>query len=187
MMTQTHLLMGAAFALPFRAKGLAPAALLGAALPDLPMYVFVVVARFMNWSRHDMWRDYYWRDELQIPMGWVNSIPVYAMILVLGLCIKRPWLWGFAGAALLHCISDLLLHHNDGHMHFYPFSTFRFESPVSYWDSRHHADWWRPIEMGMGLTFCVLLARRYRRWWQWGLVGLAGLSYVILPLMWFWH
>lgn len=187
MMTQTHLLMGSAAVLPFRGKGLAPAALLGAALPDLPMYVFVGIAGGMDWSRQEMWRDYYWRDGLQIPMGWVNSIPIFAALLVVGLVIKRPWVWGFALAALLHCIGDLLLHHDDGHMHFYPFTTFRFESLISYWDSRHHADWWRPIEIAMGLAFCVLLAIRYRGWWQRGLVAMAGLFYIILPMLWFWH
>ncbi len=187
MMTQTHLLMGSSLALRFKGRGLPLAALIGAALPDLPMYIFVVVARFQDWSRQEMWRDYYWRDGLQIPMGWVNSIPIFAAILVLGLALKRPWLWGFAAAALLHCFTDLALHHHDGHMHFYPFSDFRFVSPISYWDKRHHAGWWRPVEVAMGLIFSLLLMRHYKSWWLRGLLALAALSYVALPLLHFWH
>ena len=37
----------------------------------------------------------------------------------------------------LHCLGDLPLHNEDAHAHFFPFSTWHFRSPVSYWDPRH--------------------------------------------------
>ena len=43
-------------------------------------------------------------------------------------------------SVLFHSLADLPLHHDDGHRHFWPFSDFRFASPVSYWDPSHHGN-----------------------------------------------
>jgi hypothetical protein len=38
---------------------------------------------------------------------------------------------------LLHTVGDFLLHHTDAHRHFFPFSDWKFYSPISYWDPSH--------------------------------------------------
>lgn len=56
---------------------------------------------------------------------------------------SRGWgfgaLWFSAGAAL-HTLIDVLTHHADGPLLFFPLDwSVRFQSPVSYWNPAHHA------------------------------------------------
>ena len=64
------------------------------------------------------------------------------------------------GAALLHLLFDLPLHHDDGRAHFWPLTGWIFESPVSYWDVRHGAAWVAPIEALVGALAAITL------WWR---------------------
>ena len=57
---------------------------------------------------------------------------------------------------------DFLLHHNDGHRHFLPFSDFRFVSPVSYWDPRHYGGIVAPLEALLAVGACGWLLVRER-------------------------
>ncbi len=54
-------------------------------------------------------------------------------------------------SALVHMLCDLPVHHDDAHRHFLPLSTWRFESPLSYWDPKHHGG----IFMWLELAFAV--------------------------------
>ena len=66
----------------------------------------------------------------------------------------RRWLRWFLAACLLHSFVDVLTHVDDGPLLFFPFEwTIRFESPVSYWDSRHYGTQFAVFE----LTLDVLL------------------------------
>ena len=109
-------------------------------------------------------------------------LPTAAVAYALG---RRRWMWLFLSMAL-HALTDLPLHHDDGHRHFWPFSNWRFESPVSYWDPAHHGAVVASLEALGVLAGCVLLARRYRslraRWLVGGLVSLylAGILYFVL-------
>ena len=80
---------------------------------------------------------------------------------------------------LLHCLEDLPLHHDDGHRHFWPFSNFRFESPVSYWDPNYYGAIAGQIELGLMLIASVYVFRRVRSRWTKGLLILAN----ALPLL----
>ena len=61
----------------------------------------------------------------------------------------------------IHCVCDLLVHREDAHRHFFPLSDFRFVSPVSYWDPRHHGDVFAVLEIGFVVVGCAVLARRF--------------------------
>ena len=72
-------------------------------------------------------------------------------------------LLAFTAAALLHIATDFMMHHDDARAHFWPFSDWRFASPISYWDSEHHARWVAPLE-GLIATICaIVLWRRYTK------------------------
>ena len=62
----------------------------------------------------------------------------------------------------LHSVGDFLLHHDDAHRHFFPFSEWRFQSPVSYWDPRYYGDVVSPIESLVVLLGALWLMSRHR-------------------------
>ena len=80
---------------------------------------------------------------------------------------------------ILHCLTDLPLHHDDAHAHFLPLSNWRFESPISYWDARHHGRLIAAVEMLFVLgSACVLVLRSPIKAWR--IVGaLTLLSYAM--------
>ena len=70
-----------------------------------------------------------------------------------------------AGAGL-HALLDVPVHHDDGPLLLFPLNwTFRFQSPVSYWDPAHFGQWIRPVDLTVSIVGVLLLVRaRARRW-----------------------
>ena len=88
---------------------------------------------------------------------------------------RSPVVVALCGAALLHLVLDFGLHHDDGRAHFWPISNWIFESPVSYWDSRHFGQIVGPIEVLLSLACCVWLWTRHLGRWMRGLIVALGL------------
>lgn len=139
------------------------AALLGAVLPDLSLFLMVAWERRANgrsWEQifgHD-YRDPFWQAVFAVD----NSIPLYAALLALALARGWGTPTALSGAALLHLATDLPLHHNDARAHFQPFSDWVFVSPVSYWDPERHGDLAGPLEGLLCVALAALLWRRFR-------------------------
>lgn len=68
----------------------------------------------------------------------------------------RILLWFFIWC-LLHTAFDIPLHYDDGPRIFYPFSDYRFMSPVSYWDVNHYARYVIPIELLWNVCISIYL------------------------------
>ena len=87
---------------------------------------------------------------------------------LLGLAIWRRSAIGiaFAGAALLHIALDFPLHHDDGRPHFWPLTSWVFQSPFSYWDRRQGASMIAPLEGVICAALLVVIWRRYTSWVQ---------------------
>jgi len=47
----------------------------------------------------------------------------------------------------LHSCFDFPFHHSDAHHHFFPFSTWQFHSPISYWEPAYHGQIVGSIEL----------------------------------------
>ncbi|MEP1537250.1 MAG: cobalamin biosynthesis protein CobQ [Paracoccaceae bacterium] len=158
MNTPAHLLLGAAvFARPMKSLVIL-GALFGAILPDLSLYVMAGVALFvMNISPHRVFNELYFSESWQTVFAIDNSFVVWFALLTLAIWTKRSWAVALCGAALLHLLFDLPLHHDDGRPHFWPFTDWVFESPFSYWDVRHGAHWIAPIEAGVATLACTAL------------------------------
>ncbi|MGB5972116.1 MAG: hypothetical protein WBG38_02300, partial [Nodosilinea sp.] len=78
----------------------------------------------------------------------------------LGYNLKRFWI-GFVGASMvLHHLADLPLHHDDAHQHFWPLSSVRFISPVSYWDADHFGQIGATVELVLVLAATAYLLPR---------------------------
>ena len=137
----------------------------GALIPDLAMMVFYAVERLAGTPEDVIWSTRYFDPRWQNVFDAANSIPLILVGMVL--CIawkKRAALFLFAGM-LVHCILDLLVHHDDGHRHFFPFSDWRFVSPVSYWDPAHygHIVAWLEVFLVLAMGF-----------WLWRFQATAG-------------
>ncbi len=162
MNTPAHLIFGAfAFSRPDSAK-ITVAAIVGALIPDFSLYFLVAWSRFVQGISFDAIFDtLYFSPKWQQIFAIDNSFFVWILVLTIGILLKKPWVWALAGAAILHLILDFPLHHDDARMHFWPLTTWVFESPVSYWDGNHYGNIVGPIEIGAALVCTTILLRRF--------------------------
>ncbi|WP_209547216.1 cobalamin biosynthesis protein CobQ [Ruegeria sp. HKCCSP346] len=161
MNTPAHLLIGAAvFARPPQGPVLW-AALLGALLPDLSLYVMAGVSLFvLSIPEQVVFGQLYFSPAWQTVFAIDNSFILWGLAFLLA--VWRGWhvLAVGAAAGLLHLATDFLLHAGDGRPQFWPISDWVFQSPVSYWDSDHHALWVAPVSALVCLAAYVLLWQR---------------------------
>ncbi len=136
---------------------------LGSLIPDALIFWMVFWEGTINGrSARVIFDELYFSDFWQRFFAIPNSIPLYIAGIALGLWLRIELLWVFCGAALLHVLGDLPLHHDDGHSHFWPFTMWKFESPVSYWDPGHHGNLVGALEITLCLALAALLWRRFK-------------------------
>jgi hypothetical protein len=138
------------------------AIVLGSLLPDIPMFLFFFVERIVfDVPMQIIWKESYYLPWWQNFFDAFNSIP---LILIGGLVAHRvdsKWWQLFFFSMLLHVLFDLPLHHDDSHRHFFPFSDWRFSSPVSYWDPDYHGTPMAILEGVFAISGCIVLMRRH--------------------------
>ena len=176
------------------------AVLFGALLPDVSLFIMWGQAKVRGIADDVIWRELYYSVYWQEIGAITNSIPLYALIMVVGLMFGgRLWLSGtdnaiannfglglmlLATAALTHCLTDLPLHVDDGHAHFWPISRWIFTSPVSYWDVNHYASYWQPVELVIAVICAGALYRRFESSWGRAAVIISLLSYAAMVAFW---
>lgn len=163
MNTPAHLVVGmAAFGRPDAARVTA-AALIGALIPDLSLYLMAGWELYaMGTPARTVFGEMYYSDTWQAVFAVDNSIPLWGVVLGIGLWLRRPWVVALAGAALLHLGFDMALHNEDARRHLWPLSDWVFVSPVSYWDRRHYGGVVGPVEIVATLALCAWLWTRHR-------------------------
>ncbi|MEN8197027.1 MAG: cobalamin biosynthesis protein CobQ [Pseudomonadota bacterium] len=161
MNTATHLLVSGAVLTRRGETAQNIAAVAGALIPDLYIYGVWIWSKLVGIAERAMWRDVYWTDPVQLMSALSNSVPLYAVLLAIGLLVRRPWLRVFVVSALLHLALDFPFHHGDAHAHFWPFTGWRFLSPLSYWNATHHAQWVGLAELGLVALCAAVLWRRF--------------------------
>ena len=183
---------------------------LGAVAPDLPMLVFYLWERLARGvSEGRIWSERYFDPGWQVVFDIPSSIPL--LVLALGILLvligrrstagrippagvaaapgpARLTAWAlFVASMILHALGDLPLHREDAHRHFFPFSDWRFTSPVSYWDPDHYGGYAAVGEVLLVLAVSVFLFRAYRgrgRWIVLGVTGVYALFIGFAVLMW---
>ncbi|MEM9645496.1 MAG: hypothetical protein AAF989_10920 [Planctomycetota bacterium] len=167
---------------PAQAVGPMPtsAVLLGAIAPDLPLYFLSFGgAAWFHWGQGMsladtgswMFGNLFYNDPWWITLHNSLHSPLVSLV-ALGLLFWRYgssgirgswWAW-FFGSCLLHTMVDIPVHHDDGPLVFWPLNwQYRFASPLSYWDSNHHAGWMVPLEAVLALALGV---RIVIQWWR---------------------
>ena len=137
------------------------AAMIGAVLPDLSLYLMAGTALFiLGIAPQVVFDELYFSQAWQTVFAVDNSFVVWGLLLALALYHRVQWAVALTGAAMLHLSLDFPLHHDDGRPHFWPFSDWVFESPVSYWDRARGAMWVAPLEL------CASLGAAYAIWRQ---------------------
>ena len=158
MNTPAHLLIGAAVMGKAGNRGVIWAAMAGALAPDLSLYLLAGGAMYLfGIAPRVVFDELYFSDAWQTIFAVDNSFFIWGALLALALWRSRAWAVAFAGAGLLHLALDFPLHHDDGRAHFWPLSSWIFESPVSYWDERHGAAWVAPVEAALAVAAAVRL------------------------------
>jgi hypothetical protein len=171
MNTQSHVLMGALL-FGRTVPKLAWAGAAGGVMPDLPMFAIVGFLRLAGHEFEEIFGKLYWEHWWQVANAIGHNFILWSVLSIVGAILAKSvtrvtsergaLLFGLSGSALIHSAIDFLCHRNDGHMHFWPFSQWRFVSPVSYWDSAHFGTQFSLFEAGLGLIMAVLLFRTFR-------------------------
>jgi len=169
MNTPTHLLICAAVLArspdhPVKPeRGHYGAILLGGLIPDLAIFTMFGWERLVvGVSESELWRDVYWQDPWQTLVAIGNSAPLYGIVLLGGILFRKTLVVVFALAALLHLLFDFPFHHDDAHSHLWPFSDWRFLSPISYWDTNHFGQYVSMMEFILALMLIFVLWRRFK-------------------------
>ena len=186
MNTQTHLLLSAAvFAKPNRPLRNV-AALAGGLVPDMSLFIMYGWGKATSVSERVIFRDWYFDPVWQSAGAVTNSWPIYLGASLAAVSMggkvrllptpmdspdeqdRRRYLWSalliFALAAALHVATDFPVHVNDGRPAFWPFSSWIFSSPISYWDSRYYGSIVGLFEMVLAFGLCIILWRRFSGW-----------------------
>ncbi len=152
---------------------------IGAVLPDLPMVWFYFREKvLLGTAEAVIWGEAYYRRSWQAFFDFFNSLPLIALGAAAAYALKKQWAAVLFLSMGVHCLADLPLHNDDAHRHLFPFSEWRFESPVSYWDPRYGGLWVALAEILMVLGGSIFLARQLRSRGTRALLGLVLVSYL---------
>ncbi|MDE2719268.1 hypothetical protein [Candidatus Palauibacter polyketidifaciens] len=171
---------------------------LGAVAPDVPMLVFYAWERLVRGvSEGRIWSERYFDPGWQVVFDIPSSIPLLGIAICILLALigrrstaghipsagvaaaprpARLTAWAlFIASMIIHALGDLPLHREDAHRHFFPFSDWRFTSPVSYWDPEHYGGYAAVGEVILVLAVSIFLFRAYRGRGRWIVAGVAGI------------
>lgn len=164
------------------------AVFIGSVIPDIAIYLWYPYQSFIKGeSGRRIWNELYFEPPMQNLIALFNSIPIYAVMLLIGF-FARGKLWGkclvvFALAALIHMATDLPVHAHDAYRHFWPISDWRFISPFSYYEADHHAGIVSLIEVVIALTSIFVLWRRFPKRWVKIVLGVLAVLYIALQVV----
>lgn len=152
--------------------------LIGALLPDAPMFVFYFVEKIIRGlPENQIWGEAYYQPGWQNFIDFFNSVPLMVLGFALSLWASSKIGTLFFSSMMLHVLGDLPLHHEDAHRHFFPLSDWRFHSPVSYWDPNHYGHIVTILEILAVIISCGFLFNTYHSLAGKSVIGLIGLCY----------
>ncbi|MBK8050750.1 MAG: metal-dependent hydrolase [Anaerolineales bacterium] len=182
MQTQSHFLLAAAAIMPLRrwpGAVFAPALLVGAALPDIPLFLLTVAGEiYYRWlvappatniMEYLHFNLFYNHPLWIIGHNFFHSLLIDGALLLVGLWWwkQRGSRWGMmlfwlAGSMLVHVGIDIFTHHSDGPLFLFPIDwRYRFASPISYWEPAYGGRQFAAFERALDLVLLGLLLLTY--------------------------
>lgn len=184
MRTLSHLLVTAGLGDRLQKRG-SPAHLkaflVGSVLPDLALALLTVGYVIANAGAQlrgadglmDSYHALYFNNPLWIVSHNLFHAPFVIAVLFLAsvLAERRGLRWSpalrwLALGLAMHSAVDILTHHDDGPLLFFPFDwRYRFPSPISYWDQAYHAGIFTVFEYGLDLLLLAFFGLKGARLW----------------------
>ena len=154
----------------------------GALLPDIPVYVFFLVCGvLLGYGHEQLWDDMYFNSGWSVAFTLSHSLLFWPGIYLVAK--YKRWLvaqW-VAISAVFHTVVDFCVHTADAYAHFWPLTDWRFVSPISYWDRASYGQYVGCFDAALVLGLLWWLATRYResklRFLIYGLLVLATLRF----------
>ncbi len=164
MITPSHLIYSWALAKITAQKPANPAEkhrvtafILGALLPDIPVYVFFLVCGVMlGYNHNQLWDDMYFNSGWSVAFTLSHSLLLWPLLYLVAKYKKWFWVQWLSLSALFHIVVDFCVHTEDAYKHFWPLTDWRFISPISYWDSASYGQY-----VGMGDAILILILLTY--------------------------
>jgi membrane-bound metal-dependent hydrolase YbcI (DUF457 family) len=170
MNTPSHLLLTAALRRAIDPAGIpARAFLAGGVAPDVPLLALSIGGMayyrlWLGWEATAIEAHLFGGLYFQHPL-WIcaHNLLHAPLVLLAGLAIASRraaprWWWFLAGCAL-HTAVDIPTHHDDGPLLLFPFDwQTRFQSPISYWDTRHYGGQFTVVEILLDVLLVAYLA-----------------------------
>jgi hypothetical protein len=155
-----------------------PAIFIGAILPDIPIFVFFFLMKFVyRLPSQQIWSEAYYQPFWQAVVSTFHSIPIaFIGWLIAHFCGWKLIEVGFI-SMLIHDFLDLPVHNHDAHRHFYPLSNYRFISPISYWDTKHYGGIVAFVEISLVLLASIYLFGSMRSYFTKGLLIAVNILY----------
>ncbi len=160
----------------------------GALLPDAPMLAFYLWARFSGLSEQAIWRHAYFDPGWQAVFDTFHSFPLLGLAWFAAWRARMTTLAVFFASMFLHSCFDFPFHHSDAHHHFFPFSSWQFRSPISYWEPAYHGRVMGFVELAVVVIGGVWLLRttenRTLKWIVSAILFLYLAYWGVASLMW---
>ena len=120
----------------------------GGILPDIPIFLFYFWAKYIaRLPEATIWSKAYYEPFVQNIVALFHSIPLAGIGWLIAYYLGLPSVQILFISMILHSLGDLPVHNDDAHRHFFPFSNYRFISPISYWDRKHYGSIVSLVEM----------------------------------------
>jgi hypothetical protein len=137
-----------------------PFIVLGAVLPDIPMFLFYPVMLVLGKSSQEIWNVLYFESGWQVMWSISHSLWIWPLSLWVSIALKYKKLQYLFGSMILHICLDFVVHSTDAYSHLWPFSNWRFYSPISYYDPHHFGNIVSVVDAVLCIICVYFLYRR---------------------------
>ncbi|NEO36422.1 MAG: hypothetical protein F6J90_08845 [Moorea sp. SIOASIH] len=153
---------------------------IGAILPDAPIFILYIWAKLIRRQpEYQIWSQTYELPFWQNLVATFHSLP----LALCGVIISHYWGWQLweilCWSMILHSLLDLPVHNDDAHRHFFPLSNYRFISPFSYWDPKHHGHTVSTLEKLLVLVATIVSFSMIESWIGKSLLIVVNVLYLI--------